>query len=154
MCIKIWLKQQVLYSLYLLLHGKCNLKFLLETLIILSKLLCVHSHPQRLQSFWSAPGIATSLHKLKKIQPGPRSRFLVPTKRSIASGDETVECVALTPSKTKSEFFPNSLLKLFHIVSKMVWISDQCYFSINQECHYLFKVLEDILCQFFMCVKS
>ena len=50
----------------LLLHGKCNIKFLQETLIILSKLLSVHSHPQRLRSFWSAPGIATSLHKLKK----------------------------------------------------------------------------------------
>ena len=76
-----------------------------------------HSRPQRPRSFWSAPGIATSgqvqhrksaFHGLpiksdksdwlrirneysvhaQKIGSGKRSRFLVLTKRSAASGDE------------------------------------------------------------------
>ena len=45
-----------------------------------------HSRPQRPRSFWSAPRIETSGRF--QIGTGQRSRFLVLTKRIVASGDE------------------------------------------------------------------
>ena len=49
-----------------------------------------HSRPQRPGSFWSAPRIATSGRESRTsvVGHGQRSRFLVLTKRSAASGDE------------------------------------------------------------------
>ena len=87
----------------------------------------IHSHPQRLLSFWSAPGIATSglvqhqksvIHRLsiksdesdwpkirneysvhaQKIRFGKRSRFLVLIKRRAAAGDEN--------GKSQTEILP------------------------------------------------